>query len=429
MIGKLRAALAKPVDGASLCAFRAASGAVMALEALCGLYWLYNGRFAVVLDPNAFHFTYYGFGWVKPCGPAWIFVLCLAAFVSGLGVMAGSYQRACAAVFCAISSYFFLIEKAIYVNHHYLICLLAFLMMFIPASGHAKVPALWLYLLRAQIGLVYAFAGLAKLNADWLQGYPLRLWLSAGAYKFPAFLPPVETALIMSWAGLLLDLFVVPLLLWKKTRAAGFALAAAFHLFNAAFLEIGFFPWLMIAATALFFEPDWPRKAGLMKKSASGGAAAPRPSGGALAAAAVYLALQLALPLRPYLYPGNSLWTDQGDYFSWRMLLVDKEGSLRFFASEPGRAAKEIDPRHFLKEFQAIGLETDTDMILQFARHLAMQLKEKEGWSKPEIKVRAEISLNGRRPQLIADPRIDLAAQPRNLRRKTWILPLTEPLP
>lgn len=231
----------------------------------------------------------------------------------------------------------------------------------------------------------------------------------------------------MSWGGLLLDLLVVPLLLWRRMRPAAFALACVFHLVNAAYLGIGLFPWLMIAATALFFEPDWPRRLGWIKGEEPA-RTLPLPAA-APAAAAFYLALQLALPLRPYLYPGNGLWTDQGDYFSWRMLLTDKEGSVSFFACEPGRPRVEIDPRRFLKEFQAIGLETDTDMILQFAHFLARHLREKEGWTRPEIRVRAEISLNGRRRQLLVDPEADLAQKPRNLKPKDWLLPLTEPLP
>ena len=38
--------------------------------------------------------------------------------------------------------------------------------------------AVWL--VRAQVGIVYVFVGLAKLNADWLlHGDPLRMWLPA----------------------------------------------------------------------------------------------------------------------------------------------------------------------------------------------------------------------------------------------------------
>lgn len=139
---RIRQALNRPIDGASLAAFRVAFGAVMAGEALCGFYWIYNGRFRLVLDPASFHFAYYGFGWVRPCGESWHVVLCAAALLAGFGVAAGVWPRVSAAVFFLVSSYFFLIEKALYVNHHYLICLIAFLLIFVPARGDRKVPAL-----------------------------------------------------------------------------------------------------------------------------------------------------------------------------------------------------------------------------------------------------------------------------------------------
>jgi hypothetical protein len=67
------------------------------------------------------------------------------------------------------------------------------------------------------------------------------------------------------------------------------------------------------------------------------------------------------------------------------------------------------------------------NMILQLAQHIARSLREQE---YPQIEVRAwvGVSLNGRNPQLLVDPAVDLAAQPRSLFAASWILPLTEPL-
>jgi len=77
-------------------------------------------------------------------------------------------------------------------NHFYLICLISFLMIWMPAHRAFSVdaqqrpaiaaqvaPAWTLWLLRAQLGLVYFYAGVAKLNPDWLAGEPLRTWLAA----------------------------------------------------------------------------------------------------------------------------------------------------------------------------------------------------------------------------------------------------------
>jgi hypothetical protein len=68
------------------------------------------------------------------------------------------------------------------------------------------------------------------------------------------------------------------------------------------------------------------------------------------------------------------------------------------------------------------------DMVQQMAKHIAADMLAK-GHSNVEVRVRDLLSLNGRKPRLIIDPDVDLAAQPRNLLPATWILPLSEPLP
>src|SRR5690606_11851563 len=137
-------------------------------------------------------------------------------------------------------SYVFLLEQACYLNHVYLIALLAFLMIFVPAhragSVHAWLrpwrraevaPACALWLLRAQVGIPYFYAGVAKLNPDWLRGEPLRMWL-----RDSVDLPVLGPLLVEEWVvytfaygGLLFDLLIVPALLWRRTRAPAFLLA------------------------------------------------------------------------------------------------------------------------------------------------------------------------------------------------------------
>ena len=69
--------------------------------------------------------------------------------------------------------------------------------------------------------VVYVFAGLAKLNSDWLvHALPLRLWLPART-DLPIvgrLLDERWTAYALSWAGAAFDCTVVALLLWRRTR-------------------------------------------------------------------------------------------------------------------------------------------------------------------------------------------------------------------
>ena len=133
------------------------------------------------------------------------------------------------------------------------------------ASASSTVPAWTIWLLRFQIGVPYFYGGLAKLNADWLQGYPMRYWLSERA-DFPVigqYFHNVSTAYFFSYSGLLIDLLAVPLLLWKRTRVLMFVVLMSFHFVNTRLFNIGIFPWFMLAATtraislpAAFFDAN-----------------------------------------------------------------------------------------------------------------------------------------------------------------------------
>ena len=52
-----------------------------------------------------------------------------------------------------------------------------------PALEVATAPAWTINIFKLQLGIVYFFAGLAKLNPDWLfDAMPLRIWLPANAH-------------------------------------------------------------------------------------------------------------------------------------------------------------------------------------------------------------------------------------------------------
>ena len=111
-------------------------------------------------------------------------------------------------------------ESAPYTNHYYLIFLLSFLMCFghsgsifsldslINKNARREQVGYWeLFLLRFQICVVSFFAGLAKLNADWLiHAAPLYLNL---VKHFSVLSYPLQEkwmAVVLSWGGMLSDL-------------------------------------------------------------------------------------------------------------------------------------------------------------------------------------------------------------------------------
>jgi vitamin K-dependent gamma-carboxylase len=456
--GPLLPRLFTPVDVATLVWFRVAFGAIMLYQVW--RYWAsgWIERFVAPVVP----FTFYGFEWVRAWpgnGMYWHF---LALGILAACIMLGLWYRLAAALFFFGYSYVFLLDPVRYQNHVYLVCLLSLLLVFVPAhrafSADARLrpalrsdwaPAWSLWLLRAQIAMPYVFGGLAKINEDWLRGEPLRMWL-ANRSDWPLVGPLFSqepTVYLMAYGGLLLDLFIVPLLLWRRTRVFAFAVAAAFHLSNVYLFNIGIFPWLMIAATALYFDPSWPRRA-IDRVRRMLGRRAPPEAGGAHALLAppmgdrlrpaqrvtvallgAYLAVQLLLPLRHFLYPSNVDWTEEGYLYAWRMKLTAKDASAQFFATDPStNTTWEIDPRPYfsrpaLRASSYEEIARRPDLTLQFAHHLASDLRRR-GYANVEVRALVTASMNRRRRQLLIDPRADLAAQPRTLGPSAWIVPL-----
>jgi vitamin K-dependent gamma-carboxylase len=447
------ARLFAPVDIASLVYFRVLFGGIMAAET--GIYF-HNRWIAMEFIQPRFHFTYYGFGWVHPWPGNGMYYHFAAMGVLAVCIIAGFAYRISAALFFLAFTYMFLLEQSLYLNHFYFVTLVSFLMIFVPAHRKLSVDALlrpgiasefapaWsLWILRAQMGFVYFFGGIAKLNSDWLQGWPLRIWMPR-ELNLPIlwrFRDQVWLAFAFSYSGLLLDLLAVPLLLWRRTRPYMFAALALFHLTNSNLFDIGIFPWFAAAMTVLYFEPDWPRRLINLARRALGHNDAPMPLASnapvastpprfrtaTLAGLAVYCAIQILLPLRHWLYPGNVAWTEQGHRFSWRMKLRNKEGTATFHVTDPETGKSwSRSPGHYLARWQYAEMDSRPDMLLQFAHYIADQ-ETQPGHARVEVRVDARMSLNGRRYQPLIDPAVDLASKERTLGPAPWITQLTAP--
>ena len=455
----LCAALFNPVDISFLVFFRILFGGVMLWEVY--RYFTHGWIARYFLEP-AVTFTYYGFSWVKPWPGRGMYIHFFVLGGAAACVMVGFLYRLAAPVLFVAFTYSFLLDQTRYLNHFYLVCLISFVMCFLPAQRALSidsllrrkirsevVPAWTLWLLRAQVGIPYFYGGLAKLNNDWLYGgEPMRIWLSPLA-RVPGFGPIFAAEwVVYSFVigGLLIDLLVVPLLLWRRTRPFAFAVAVAFNLLNAVIFEIGIFPWLMLGALLIFFPPDLLRRfvrAFMSPGEASVGAASVNPhtfversSCPSLSASqklvagllAAYLAVQLLVPLRHYFYPGDVSWTEEGHNFAWHMKLRTKGGEAVFTVThrETGETWT-IKPEDYLESHQVTKVSTKPELILLFGHHLAEE-KRLAGYENVEVRARVMVSLNGREPQLLIDPTVDLAKEEVSLLPARWIVPLTTPL-
>lgn len=444
--------LFQPVDIASVAAFRFLFGALMFASVI--RFWAYGWIREIYIAPP-FHFHWLGFSWISPWPGVGMYIHFAVLALASLCIMLGAWYRWATVVFFFAFTYVELIEKATYLNHYYLISLLGLLMIFMPLHHAASIdawripglrrdtaPAWVLWLLRFQVGIVYFFAGVAKLGPDWLlRGEPLGIWLAAHS-EIPLvgrFLTERWAALGASWFGAVFDLSVVFFLLYGRTRPFAYALVVVFHGITGWLFPIGVFPWVMAGAALVFFPADWPRRL-LARLSWKGRplvspfidpppedvrVSLSRLQRFGLVCLFAYMVLQLAVPLRRFLYPGNTAWTEEGFRFAWRVMLVEKLGFVEYRVKDKvsGRV-QVVDPARYLSPLQVKQMAMSPDMILELAQHIA---NEARGQGRDvEVQADAFVTMNGRPSQRLIDPTTDLAKERDSLWPKRWVLPLDD---
>ncbi|MEM6645743.1 MAG: HTTM domain-containing protein [Bacteroidota bacterium] len=436
-----RRLLSADADALVLAVFRIGFGAVMALSML---RFLLLGWVHTLYVASTFRFTYFGFGWV-PMPPAWaIYALVLGALVFALGIAIGKAYRWMLLGFFLCFTYIELLDATLYLNHYYLVTALCLLLFVLPLNADLvvgrvarTVPRWTIWALRLQVGLVYFYAGIAKLNADWLvEAMPLRIWLAARG-GLPVIGPLLDLDWMpwaMSWAGATFDLSIAFLLAYRPTRKAAYALAVAFHGATYVLFNIGIFPWMMMLVALVFFEADEFRALGdrLCRFTRPRATAAQhgihsvsmpvRLPRAAQLIAALLLAFQLAFPLRHGLYPGNHLWTEEGLRFAWHVMVVEKTGHTDFHVTHPATGRSWVIPPDDLTPEQEKQLSVQPDFIWQYAQHVEQQFVA-AGYDDVEVRAEAYVSFNGRRSQPLIDPAVDLTEAPRTLGSRSWILP------
>ena len=123
--------LHKNSNAATLAFFRLAFGLMMLFSII--RFASYGWIEKLYLKP-LFHFTYYGFSWVKPLGnyTYLLFFICgLAAFFVAIGYQ---YRMAIITFFLTFT-YIELLDKTTYLNHYYFISVVSFILIFLPANA------------------------------------------------------------------------------------------------------------------------------------------------------------------------------------------------------------------------------------------------------------------------------------------------------
>ncbi|AZJ35511.1 HTTM domain-containing protein [Tenacibaculum singaporense] len=441
--------LSKQINSAPLAVFRVFFGIMM----LFGIirFW-YHGWIEKLYVQPTFHFSYYGFEWVKPIGN-YTYLLFVISGLSAAFVALGFKYRLAIVTFFLSFTYIELMDKTTYLNHYYFISILSFVLIFLPANArfsldaylrkreYINVPKWTIDSVKLLLGIVYFYAGLAKLNSDWLfRAQPLKIWLPS---KYD--LPFIGNNLMqqewfhyaMSWSGALYDLSIPFLLLYKRTRLLAFGLVVFFHVFTRVLFPIGMFPFIMIVATLIFFDASLHEKiiqfikrvfsissetveevkdytyTKLKKKVI-------------LSILGTLFVLQILLPWRYLLYPGELFWTEEGFRFSWRVMLIEKAGYANFKIVD-GETGKffYVNNADFLTSFQEKQMSFQPDFILEYAHYLGDHFK-KDGHKNIEVYVESFVALNGRLSQPYINSKVDLYKQKESFKHKDWILPFTD---
>jgi len=396
------------------------------------------------------HFTYAGLRWIT-APPSWGMHLLVAAIgIAGLLVALGWHYRIALGAFLVAFAWLEFIDVTTYLNHYWFVTLFGILLLALPAAscwsldargrgGPTTVPIGALWLVRTQVAVVYAFAGLAKLNADWLlHGLPLRLWLPARSDL--AIVGPLLDepwfAIALSWSGAAFDCLIVPALCWKRTRPFAWCAIVVFHVATWRLFPIGVFPWVMIAVSTAFFAPSWPRDIarrwlgrGAAPAAVPGSQGARRLPRGVVAVALVWVALQVAFPLRHLLIPGDYRWTNEGYRFAWTVLLTEKGGDVSFRVTDTatGRTWMETGEDLYTPS-QWRMMATEPELIRQAAHAIAA--RERSRGRRVAVRADAFVSLNGRPATRLVRADVDLAREPWRP-HQDWILPAptSAPLP
>ncbi|PID71105.1 MAG: HTTM domain-containing protein [Flavobacteriales bacterium] len=440
--------LLQTTDAAPLAAFRFFFGSMMLISML--RFWSKGWIAQLYIKPN-FFFSYYGFEWVKPLGN-YTYLLFFICGLAALFVALGYKYRIAIVVFFLSFTYIELMDVTNYLNHYYFVSLISFILIFLPANAYfsidaklnpdkayQQIPQYTITVIKLMLAIVYFYAGLAKLNSDWLlRATPLNIWLPI-RYDLPLlgqFMPQTWFHYATSWAGALYDLFIPFLLFYKPTRKTAFLLVVVFHIFTAILFPIGMFPYIMIISSLIFFDATVHHKIlnflstifRISKTSFNNGKKLIKLPNQQIIIPLlfVFFCVQLLFPFRYVAYPDELFWTEQGYRFSWRVMLIEKAGYAEFkVVDKQKNKTFYIDNKEFLTPTQEKQMSFQPDLILQYAHFLGDRFKN-NGVKEPEVYVDSYVTLNGRLSEKFIAPSVNLYPLKDSWKHKDWILPFKD---
>jgi hypothetical protein len=399
----------------------------------------YNGWIEQLYLEPAFHFKYFGFYWIPAPSEFAIYSIFVSIIIACICISLGLFYRLSTLAFFLLFTYTELIDASTYLNHYYFISVVAFILIFLPANRFfaldarfsskksTKVPAWTINILKLQLAIVYFYAGLAKLNADWLlEALPLKIWLPSKVHLplIGELLSYNATAYLFSWAGAIFDLTIIAFLIYNRTRVLAYLALVIFHLMTWYLFPIGMFPFVMISGTIIFFSENAHKKFYALFKVKTSELAQVKlysPPKIVLISMFIFISFQILFPFRCVLYPGDLFWTEQGYRFSWRVMLMEKAGYATFTIVDDNGKKETVDNALYLSPFQEKMMSTQADFILQYSNYLSEVYRNK-GFVEAKVYADVFVTLNGSGSKRFIDPNVNLAGLKDSFAPKKFIL-------
>ncbi|WP_282086737.1 HTTM domain-containing protein [Aquimarina algiphila] len=426
------------IDNSALIIFRVFFGFLIAAEAIGAIFTGWIKR--TMIDPE-FTFNFIGLDFLQPLPGNGMYFYFAVMGIFGLLVMIGFRYRWSMIAYTIMWAGVYFMQKSSYNNHYYLLLLLCIIMSILPAGNYFSVdvkqnpllkkismPRWCLLVIIIQLWIVYTYASVAKFYPDWLD-YTVAKNLMAGRAHYPIvgdILQGHWAHISVTYFGILFDLLIIPLLLWKRTRFIAFCISIFFHLFNSIVFQIGIFPYLSLAFSVFFFSKEKIHRIFMKKKEfyTASEMVIPSYKRFVVPIMTVWFLIQITLPVRHWFIPGDVLWTEEGHRMSWRMMLRGRSGITNFYIldkNDPEAKRKYINKTNYLSRKQLRLVSTKPDAMWQFAQHL----KEKYATEGKDIAVyvNSKISINGKEQKVFIDPEVDLANVPWNyFSTNPWII-------
>lgn len=412
--------LSKSVDNSPLIVFRIFFGFLIACESFGAIATGWVKR--VLIDPQ-FTFAFIGFEWLQPLKGNGMYFYFSIMGILGILIMIGYRYILSISLYTILWASVYFMQKTSYNNHYYLLMIISFMMIFLPANKYKsldvrlgftkeslKMPY-WVNLIFiVQIAIVYFYASIAKLYPDWLDGTFTRNLLQSISTN-----PSISNLFSKKWfylfiayTGILYDLLIIPLLLIRRTRTLALVASLIFHLFNAVFLQIGIFPFFALSFGLFFYPNNTIRKVFFKNKEYYPNVEESHIHNKKLVYYLFipFLIVQLLLPIRHYFIKGDVLWTEEGHRLSWRMMLRERNGHINFKVvnNKTGQSIYH-DYHKDLSSKQIRQVATKPDFIWQYCQLIKEKYKEKD----ISIFINCENAINRKNYKPFIDPNYDMA--------------------